>query len=136
MVGGPLGALLGAAVGHNFDQGGSKKTAEPDPAGIRDQARSVFNATAFQLMGYLAKADGRVSEREIAAARAVMDHLRLNAGQRRSAIDCFTEGKRDVAKIRPFVFVNEPERRYQAYGEVIGKAFSIAQETRDSGRKG
>jgi DnaJ like chaperone protein len=93
MVGGPLGALLGAAVGHNFDQGGSKKTAEPDPAGIRDQARSVFNATAFQLMGYLAKADGRVSEREIAAARAVMDHLRLNAGQRRSAIDCFTEGK-------------------------------------------
>ena len=44
-------------------------------------------------MGYVAKADGRVSEREIAAARAIMDHLRLNASQRQSAIDSFTKGK-------------------------------------------
>jgi DnaJ like chaperone protein len=93
MVGGPLGALLGAAVGHNLDQGGWNKTAEADTLGNRERAQDVFNATAFQLMGYIAKADGRVSEQEIATARAAMDHLRLNAAQRRSAIDCFTEGK-------------------------------------------
>jgi DnaJ like chaperone protein len=58
-----------------------------------DQARHVFYATAFQMMGHIAKTDSRVSEREIAAARAIMDHLQLNAGQRQSAIDCFTEGK-------------------------------------------
>jgi len=44
-------------------------------------------------MGHVAKADGRVSELEIAAARAIMDHLRLNADQRRIAIECFTAGK-------------------------------------------
>ncbi len=90
MVGGPLGALLGAAVGHNFDQG--KTTAKPETLND-DRARSTFLATSFQLMGYIAKADGRVSELEIAAARAIMDHLRLSAVQRRAAMDCFTEGK-------------------------------------------
>jgi DnaJ like chaperone protein len=92
MTGGPLGALMGAAVGHAIDQGG-QKPAEAEIGSGRERIQGVFNATAFQLMGYLAKADGRVSERQIAAARAVMDHLRLNATQRRAAIDCFTEGK-------------------------------------------
>jgi len=44
-------------------------------------------------MGYLAKADGRVSEREIAAARGVMADLRLNSQQVQAAIDYFTAGK-------------------------------------------
>ena len=92
MVGGPLGALLGAAVGHNFDQGQRKTTAGPEVTGP-DRARQAFHTTAFQIMGHIAKADGRVSEREIAAARAIMDHLQLNAAQRQSAMDCFTEGK-------------------------------------------
>ncbi len=90
MVGGPLGALLGAAAGHHFDQGQQKAAAGPDG---HDHARNIFHATAFQMMGHIAKADGRVSEWEIAAARAIMDHLQLNAGQRQSAMDCFTEGK-------------------------------------------
>ncbi|HOW77179.1 MAG TPA: co-chaperone DjlA [Candidatus Competibacteraceae bacterium] len=91
MVGGPLGALLGAAFGHNFDQS-QRKTPGPESVG-HDHARQVFYATAFQMMGHIAKADGRISEREIAAARAIMDHLQLTPGQRQSAIDCFTEGK-------------------------------------------
>jgi DnaJ like chaperone protein len=91
MVGGPMGALLGAAVGHNFDQH-QRKTTGPESVG-HDHARNMFHATAFQMMGHIAKADGRVSEQEIAAARAIMDHLQLNAGQRQSAMDCFTEGK-------------------------------------------
>ena len=33
MVGGPLGALLGAAFGHNFDQGGQKAAEESDTLG-------------------------------------------------------------------------------------------------------
>jgi DnaJ like chaperone protein len=44
-------------------------------------------------MGHLAKADGRVSEQEISAARAVMGELRLDAAQVREAIACFTAGK-------------------------------------------
>jgi DnaJ like chaperone protein len=92
MIGGPLGALLGAAVGHNLDQGNRQASAGPD-AVSDERARGAFLAAAFQLMGHVAKVDGRVSESEIAVARATMDHLQLNAAQRRAAIDCFTEGK-------------------------------------------
>lgn len=95
MVGGPLGALLGAAVGHNFDQGiwkiGAASNALDDRD--RDRVQDEFFRSAFRLMGYIAKADGRVSESEIASARAIMDHLRMNADQRRAAIECFTAGK-------------------------------------------
>lgn len=93
MVGGPLGALLGAAVGHNFDQGGWKTGTASNTADAPGSVQGIFLQTAFQLMGHVAKADGRVSELEIAAARAIMDHLRLNADQRRIAIECFTAGK-------------------------------------------
>jgi DnaJ like chaperone protein len=44
-------------------------------------------------MGCLAKADGRVSEQEISAARAVMAELRLDSARVQQAIECFTAGK-------------------------------------------
>lgn len=91
IVGGPLGALLGAAFGHNLDQGFRKNGAASGGIG---HDPDEFLHCAFRLMGHVAKADGRVSEKEIAAARAIMDHLALNPEQRRGAIDCFTEGKR------------------------------------------
>ena len=43
-------------------------------------------------MGHVAKADGRVSEAEIAAARRVMAELRLNGAQIHAAIAHFTRG--------------------------------------------
>ena len=93
IVGGPLGALIGAAAGHNLDQGAWNPTATGKAAGPADAGRVIFLATTFQLLGCIAKADGRVSEPEIAIARAAMDQLRLNSAQRQAAIDCFTEGK-------------------------------------------
>lgn len=90
MVGGPLGALFGAAVGHNLE---AARKAERPEAVSDERSRSDFLATTFQLMGYVAKADGRVSEQEIAVTRAMMERLQLSASQRRAAIDCFTEGK-------------------------------------------
>lgn len=93
MFGGPLGALVGAMVGHNLDQGQRKTAPDVDLAGDNERVRAVFLATAFQVMGHLAKADGRVSEPEIAAVRAIMAHLKLNAGQQQAAIECFNEGK-------------------------------------------
>lgn len=96
MMGGPVGALLGAAVGHNFDQAqsqGKRATAPPERGNTQEHIQDTFHSTAFQLMGHIAKADGRVSDREIATARAIMDRLRLNAGQRQAAINDFTAGK-------------------------------------------
>lgn len=44
--------------------------------------------------------------------------------------NCLSNGKPDVEKIKPLVYVSEPERRYQAMGDVVGKAFSVGLELR------
>lgn len=92
---GPIGAAVGVLVGHQFDEPGNDAEAEPRLRGSDDLAaigERFFRGT-FRVMGYLAKADGRVSEQEIAAARSVMTDLRLNPVQVRAAIDYFTAGK-------------------------------------------
>lgn len=48
----------------------------------------------FFMLGYIARADGRVSEVDIACAEALMQALKLNRRQRRRAIRCFHRGKR------------------------------------------
>jgi DnaJ like chaperone protein len=92
LVLGPIGAAIGVLLGHQFDQ----QSEEPSPHATAEELAAIgerfFRAT-FRVMGYLAKADGRVSELEISAAREVMDALRLNAAQVREAIGCFTAGK-------------------------------------------
>src|SRR5471030_2163427 len=85
---GPFGALLGVLLGHQLDDAAS------DPPLISPAATGEqFFRITFRVMGHLAKSDGRVSEREIAAARAVMGELHLDATQERIAIECFTAGK-------------------------------------------
>ena len=59
MIGGPLGALMGIAFGHSFDRGmGGLDTGEVGADQERTQA-AFFTAT-FSVMGYIAKADGKV----------------------------------------------------------------------------
>jgi DnaJ like chaperone protein len=94
LAGGPIGAAVGVLLGHQFDEysdspGEARLGNESDSSAIGDQ----FFRSAFRTMGYVAKSDGRVSESEIAAARAVMSDLRLTPPQVRAAIDHFTTGK-------------------------------------------
>jgi DnaJ like chaperone protein len=94
MIGGPLGALMGIAFGHTFDRGlGGMESVEWGADQERIQA-AFFTAT-FSVMGYIAKADGRVTRDEIKLAEAVMDRLGLNAEMRSSARRLFNEGKSD-----------------------------------------
>jgi DnaJ like chaperone protein len=89
---GPWGAVLGALIGHQFDSGagvGSLLGGGADPARVN----ALFFPTTFRVMGHIAKADGRVSERDIASARSVMHALRLNPAQMLSAMGYFNEGK-------------------------------------------
>ncbi len=41
---------------------------------------------------------------------------------------CLTDGEPDIHKIRPFIYTIETGYPYQAYGQVIGKAFSTGKE--------
>jgi DnaJ like chaperone protein len=92
IMGGPLGAVLGAALGHSFDKG-LRGFAEGASPGGQARTQLAFFAATFSVMGRLAKADGRVSEDEIAFAKAVMAQMQFNAQQRKLAIDLFTQGR-------------------------------------------
>jgi DnaJ like chaperone protein len=52
-----------------------------------------FFRTTFELMGHVAKSDGRVTEAEIDAARRLMHELKLGSREISIAIDCFRTGK-------------------------------------------
>ncbi|PCI49717.1 MAG: co-chaperone DjlA [Thalassobium sp.] len=110
--GGPFGLLIGAFAGHLFDQTISKNLlgkqesewtqGSPERRPFKDskgsskqnaRVQEVYFATVFRVMGCIAKADGRVSEREIAAATTIMDQMGLTGDQRQKAIGLFTEGK-------------------------------------------
>ena len=89
---GPVGGIVGVLVGHQYDvwSDGSSRAA---PRLSQAQVEERFFRITFQVMGHIAKSDGRVSEREIQAARRTMDELRLTPEQVRGAIECFTAGK-------------------------------------------
>lgn len=95
LVAGPVGAAVGAMIGHGYDLAQQARGpalgdgASGDPAAVGD----VLFTTAFAVMGHLAKADGRVSEAEIDAARTVMRQMRLAPPHVQRAIDSFTRGK-------------------------------------------
>ncbi|HHQ13940.1 MAG TPA: co-chaperone DjlA [Chromatiales bacterium] len=106
IAGGIVGAAIGVLLGHQFDRGlgnfdsGSRGRTRPD--GKTGAARQqVFFETTFQVMGHLAKIDGRVSEEEIQAARAAMHRMRLHPEAVRRAIECFNAGKRDSFQLGP-----------------------------------
>lgn len=85
---GPLGALLGwwlagqANIQGNWHFGSDQS-----------ESQATFFRVTFQVMGHLAKADGRVSEREIDHAREVMARMGLNQRMRQQAISYFNQGK-------------------------------------------
>lgn len=42
--------------------------------------------------------------------------------------ECLTDGRPDVEKVRPFVFIPGTPSLYQAFGEVIARAFNVGME--------
>src|SRR5689334_20723249 len=93
LIGGPIGAAIGALIGHQFDTQADERLEDFGPGGDPQVVSAVFFRSAFAVMGCIAKADGRVSESEIRAARGVMQQMRLSPDQVQSAIRFFTEGK-------------------------------------------
>ncbi|HLS81083.1 MAG TPA: co-chaperone DjlA [Steroidobacter sp.] len=95
LAAGPVGALFGAFIGHLYDaqvDGAGRAGAESEPISAQRVQEAYFRAV-FQVMGRLAKADGRVSEQEIRAARAVMSELHLGERETRLAMELFRQGK-------------------------------------------
>lgn len=83
-LGALVGALLAAPVLRTWRSWRSGPPAS--------RSNSALNGV-FALLGQLAKADGRVCEREIAFCEEVMQRLELDQRGRRDAINAFNQGK-------------------------------------------
>jgi DnaJ like chaperone protein len=102
-----VGALFGTFIGHLFDVqaesglagrlgnqwGGAEADTEEDDATSAMGVQEAFFRATFEVMGHIAKSDGRVSESEIRAARAIMAEFRLGEREIQFAIQLFTQGK-------------------------------------------
>jgi DnaJ like chaperone protein len=84
------GAAVGAIIGYMLDPRAAGRVATPNGS---TSISSEFFRTTFEIMGYVAKSDGRVSEAEIDAARRLMRELSLGAADVDAAIACFRAGK-------------------------------------------
>ena len=113
-----LFVALGVLLGHQFDRGITARYSL-----FRTQGETTFTLpegfarVLFEVMGHLAKSDGRVTEDEIRAARALMHRLNMGPAQIRDAVDWFTAGKRSgyplIATIRELGarYARRPELR-------------------------
>jgi len=87
-IAGPFGSLLGILLGHQWDQNFSRSA-----RGSAREISALFFTVTFEVMGQVAKVDGRVSEDEVRVARRIMHGMRLSDDQVRTAIEHFTRGK-------------------------------------------
>jgi len=95
---GPIGAILGLLIGHLYDQGVFDnylgRYGFSRHSNTHNATQQIFFDATFAIMGYVAKSDGRVTEKEIAEARQVIAHLGLTGSAKERAIRYFYEGKR------------------------------------------
>lgn len=84
---GPIGAVIGAALGHHtLDSSGGLSSLE--------SKQGIYFGATFSMLGKIAKADGMVTAQEIEVIDRVMrDNLRLDARSREFAIDIFNAAK-------------------------------------------
>jgi DnaJ like chaperone protein len=94
LVGNIFGGVIGAVLGHFFidrkRQGFSKLSSEQ-----LQLIQQNFFTSVFLLLGHLAKADGRVSDKEIQLTESLMTKMGLTPEHRREAIRLFKQGAAD-----------------------------------------
>jgi DnaJ like chaperone protein len=113
---GPIGLVIGLVLGHFFDRGLSHNLRVVNPETI-GRIQASFFETTFLLLGYIAKADGRVSEQEVAHTETIFVEMGLGATQRREAIDLFRRGSAQsfhpATTVTAFAEVCGPQRQLQ-----------------------
>lgn len=84
-------AILFAVVGHFLmDKKGAGNSASAKEK--LEKIQRNFFETVFKILGYLAKADGRINSSEIKLTEGLMDRMGLTPDHRRDAIRLFKEG--------------------------------------------
>lgn len=82
---GPWGAAIGVGIGHQFDKGASKV----------QTAGMAIHAAFFGCLAKMAKADGRITQDEIAVVEQVIRKFGYTGKTREAAIETFRAAKDD-----------------------------------------
>jgi DnaJ like chaperone protein len=86
MLGGPIGILAGAALGHLYD--------EDDPTPKNEQkARILYLAYFFSCAAKVAKADGGISAEEIDTVESIMNRMGMDEKTKEFAKNVFRKAK-------------------------------------------
>ena len=116
LVAGLPGLVVGLFLGHAFDRALGGTLGMGSPENLQRIRDSFFEAT-FLLCGHLAKADGRVSEQEIAHTEQMFVEMGLDSAQRKRAIELFRRGAetdfQPEATVQAFVQTCRGQRQLQ-----------------------
>lgn len=96
LIGRGVGAFFGILIGNLFDRGLVQHFSRSHwhyHQEKRQDVQKVFFTSTFAVMGHVAKADGRISEQEIAIAKQMMHEMRLSTKQKEMAKQYFNAGK-------------------------------------------
>ncbi len=101
-MGGPLGAIAGAALGHILFDREDHSVSEPLQFEQTDQAQAAYFVCLFSILSKMAKADGVVTKEEINVVDQFISTLRLPEAEKQFARNIFTEAKKSPYKIDDF----------------------------------
>jgi DnaJ like chaperone protein len=108
ILGGPLGAIAGAALGHhlvdkqNDGLTHSYQENEGPFLGQRERVQAAYFVSMFSIMGKLAKIDGIVTADEIAVANRFIHSLPISEREKQFARQVFSEAKDSEFSIEDF----------------------------------
>jgi len=114
-LGGPLGAVAGAAFGHAYDKFGDFDGLQELPQLSNDeQGQLTFFVAAFSMLAKMARADGHVSQAEIATIERFMtQELRLTPQSRNVAVNIFQTALNSPARFEDYAAQFYNQFRFQ-----------------------
>ena len=103
MVGGPIGAIAGAALGHHLvdrtDQGYGWETNRLEYA---EQTQAAYFVSMFSVLGKMAKADGIVDPKEVDVVDQFIQGLNVGEREKMFARQVFNEAKDSSYSLEDF----------------------------------
>jgi DnaJ like chaperone protein len=108
-LGGPLGAVAGAALGHHlldkdegYGEGGGASYEGRPRLDHTEQAQAAYFISLFSILGQFAKIDGVISRDEIAVVNNFIEQLKIGDGEKQFARQVFNEAKNSGYSIDDF----------------------------------
>lgn len=126
---GPLGAIAGVALGDFFEEQkrrGHHRSGSPSSPNKHELEQQYFFVCTFTILGKLARADGRICEKEINQIEHLMDVvLELGPSERSFAIKLFRASKDDPKSYKVYaehffeIFGSRPDILENLLGQMV-----------------